>query len=74
MIEDRHVVVARAWGLARPARCQWEHELQEQVSPNSDAAEAMIQNHDLDTSGTLSHKGSLVQAPMVDSSEAARTR
>ncbi len=50
MTEDRRTVVARAWGLAAPARCQEPHETQERISPRDDPADdkAVIQNQDLE--------------------------
>jgi len=73
VIEDRHKVLARAWGLFRLSRRQRENVMQEAVPPDSDAAEdkAVIQNQDLEHQREthVSNKGVKVPAPMIDSPE-----
>jgi hypothetical protein len=71
MIEDRHKVVERAWGVDRASRSQWENVMQEQIPPGTDAPDdkAVIQNQDLEHQREthVSNKGVKVPAPMVDS-------
>ncbi len=71
MIEDRRKVVARAWGLSGPARCQWTDLLPEPVPAPSDRAHdaAVIRNQDLghQREHNAPCKGVKVRGPAVDS-------
>jgi hypothetical protein len=50
LIEERHRVVARAWGVPDASRSHEETVMKEQVPPDSDAADdkAVIQNQDVE--------------------------
>jgi hypothetical protein len=62
MIEDRHMVVAKAWGVSLPACCPWEQEMHEEVSTDSDAADEKAAIHETPVSHTV-----VKAAPLVDS-------
>jgi hypothetical protein len=72
LIEERHRVVARAWGVPDPSRSHQETVMNEQVPPDSNAADdkAVIQSQDLEHQPTpatrVPNKGVKVPPPALD--------